>query len=94
MVKERVIKPIKREVKASYRTEDITDLQNVTIPLGKKGGYTVQYDILSKEGNRLLLREGGEMTRERFEQLNSEIRRAILKDKPSPYYLSERTDSP
>jgi len=83
MAKERVIK-------ASFKTYNIHTFKGIMEKKGK--GYTTGVPIFSKENDALLLAQGQSVNPNRYEQMESDLRRAMLKGKSSPYYTTQRTD--
>jgi hypothetical protein len=89
-MKEKETKPKEREVKASFKTKDVLDLKGVMKRFGNR--YQTGADIYDKQKGILLVRQGGLVTESRFEQMERELRQAQLKNRPSPYYTTQRTD--
>ena len=79
-----------REVKTSFKNKDITNLKEVMKRFGNR--YQTGDSIFSREGDKLLLAPGKSVSSERFEDMESKLRLARSKNKPSPYYTSIRTD--
>jgi hypothetical protein len=79
-----------RKIKTSFENREITNLKEIMKRVGRE--YKTEIPIYSKENDRLLLAQGKSVSQERFEIMERELRKANLKDKPSPYYTSIRTD--
>jgi hypothetical protein len=79
-----------REVKASFKTKDVTDLKDVTKRFGNR--YQTGADIFDRQRDVLLIKQGGLITEDRYGKMQRELRNAQLKRKPSPYYTTQRTD--
>jgi hypothetical protein len=90
MVKEKEKRPIKRKIQSTFKTQDLINLRDVMKRFGNR--YQTGASVYSKDGDRLLIKQGGLVSEDRFGKMQRELQEAISKSKPSPYYTSQRTD--